>query len=87
MIRLTTLAGRVADITGGTDAVGRVKHFIEFGASLYVPWIVEAEVETLRSYLGDLASRMHLPPFMVPDEPQAFPPARQICRGRQRTVS
>jgi NAD(P)-dependent dehydrogenase (short-subunit alcohol dehydrogenase family) len=37
-----------------------VKHFLGLGVSVHVPWIVEDEVEALRSYLGDLAGGVHL---------------------------
>ncbi len=53
-----SLEGRVAILTGGTGALGRavVRHFARAGARIHVPWIVESEVETFRSELGDLAS-------------------------------
>ncbi len=56
------LEERVAVITGGTGALGRgvVKTFLELGASVHVPWIVEEEVGLLEDTLGSLASKVGL---------------------------
>ncbi len=49
------LQDRVAIITGGTGALGRAVagHFLESGAKIAIPWIVEAEVPLLRERAGN----------------------------------
>jgi NAD(P)-dependent dehydrogenase (short-subunit alcohol dehydrogenase family) len=51
---MALLANRVAIITGGTGALGRAvaERFLEEGAKVAVPWIVEAEVPLLEQRLG-----------------------------------
>jgi NAD(P)-dependent dehydrogenase (short-subunit alcohol dehydrogenase family) len=48
------LENRVAMITGGTGALGRAvaDHFIDAGARLAIPWVVEPEVPMLKQRLG-----------------------------------
>jgi NAD(P)-dependent dehydrogenase (short-subunit alcohol dehydrogenase family) len=49
------LENRVAMITGGTGALGRAvaDHFIDAGARLAIPWVVEPEVPMLKQRLGN----------------------------------
>ncbi len=48
------LENRVAIITGGTGALGRAvtEYFLESGAKVAVPWVVDAEVPMLQQRLG-----------------------------------
>src|SRR5579883_3508612 len=48
------LKNRVAVITGGTGALGRAvsERFLEEGARIAVPWIVEAEVPLFNNRIG-----------------------------------
>jgi NAD(P)-dependent dehydrogenase (short-subunit alcohol dehydrogenase family) len=48
------LENRVAMITGGTGALGRAvaEYFVESGARLAIPWVVEPEVPMLKQRLG-----------------------------------
>jgi NAD(P)-dependent dehydrogenase (short-subunit alcohol dehydrogenase family) len=56
------LGNRVAIISGGTGALGRAvsEHFLESGARVAIPWIVEAEVPLLKQRLGDRLSEANL---------------------------
>jgi NAD(P)-dependent dehydrogenase (short-subunit alcohol dehydrogenase family) len=49
------LENRVAIITGGTGALGRAvaDHFVDAGARVAIPWVVEPEVPMLKKRLGD----------------------------------
>src|SRR3984893_1372920 len=49
------LENRVAIISGGTGALGRAvsEYFLESGARVAVPWVVEPEVPLLKKRLGD----------------------------------
>jgi NAD(P)-dependent dehydrogenase (short-subunit alcohol dehydrogenase family) len=49
------LENRVAIISGGTGALGRAvaEHFVESGARVAIPWVVEPEVPLLKKRLGD----------------------------------
>jgi NAD(P)-dependent dehydrogenase (short-subunit alcohol dehydrogenase family) len=49
------LKGRVAIITGGTGALGRAvtENFLRNGATVAIPYVVDAEVPMLRSRLGN----------------------------------
>lgn len=64
------MADRVALVTGGTGALGRavVRRFIEASYPVHVPWVVESEVDELRSYLGDAAGGLTLHEADVTDE-------------------
>ncbi len=52
---MASLDNRVAVVTGGTGALGRAvsEHFLECGAKLAVPYIVDEEVPLLRQRLGN----------------------------------
>ncbi len=56
------LGNRVAIISGGTGALGRAvsEHFLESGARVAIPWVVEAEVPLLQQRLGDRFSEANL---------------------------
>jgi NAD(P)-dependent dehydrogenase (short-subunit alcohol dehydrogenase family) len=56
------LENRVAIITGGTGALGRAvtEHFLESGARVAIPYIVDAEVPLLQKRLGSRASDQRL---------------------------
>lgn len=57
------LEGRVAVITGGTGALGRgvVRVFVEAGARVHVPWIVEEEREAMEGEIrGFPSGSVHL---------------------------
>jgi NAD(P)-dependent dehydrogenase (short-subunit alcohol dehydrogenase family) len=56
------LENRVAIISGGTGALGRAvsEHFLESGARVAIPWVVEAEVPLLQQRLGDRFSEANL---------------------------
>lgn len=56
------LENRVAIITGGTGALGRAvaEHFLESGARVAIPYIVDAEVPLLQKRLGNRASDQRL---------------------------
>lgn len=49
-------------VTGGTGALGRavVARFSRDGATVHVPWVMEAEVPELKQQLGGLAGRVRL---------------------------
>ena len=49
------LENRVAIITGGTGALGRAvaDYFVDSGARVAIPWVVEPEVPMLKKRLGD----------------------------------
>jgi NAD(P)-dependent dehydrogenase (short-subunit alcohol dehydrogenase family) len=49
------LENRVAIISGGTGALGRAvaEYFVDSGARVAIPWVVEPEVPLLRKRLGD----------------------------------
>jgi len=49
------LENRVAIISGGTGALGRAvaDYFVESGARIAIPWVVEPEVPLLKKRLGD----------------------------------
>src|SRR5579864_2860289 len=49
------LENRVAIISGGTGALGRAvaQYFVESGARVAIPWVVEPEVPMLKKRLGD----------------------------------
>jgi NAD(P)-dependent dehydrogenase (short-subunit alcohol dehydrogenase family) len=49
------LENRVAIISGGTGALGRAvaDHFVDAGARLAIPWVVEPEVPMLKQRLGN----------------------------------
>ena len=49
------LENRVAIISGGTGALGRAvaDYFVESGARVAIPWVVEPEVPLLKKRLGD----------------------------------
>jgi NAD(P)-dependent dehydrogenase (short-subunit alcohol dehydrogenase family) len=59
---MKSLENRVAIISGGTGALGRAvsEHFIESGARVAIPWVVEAEVPLLEQRLGDRFSEANL---------------------------
>ena len=65
------LENRVAVVTGGTGALGRavVALLVDLGASVWVPWIEEAEIEPLEERLGGDTSRVHLLRADVSREP------------------
>ena len=52
------LENRVAIISGGTGALGRAvaDYFVESGARVAIPWVVEPEVPLLKKRLGDRCS-------------------------------
>jgi NAD(P)-dependent dehydrogenase (short-subunit alcohol dehydrogenase family) len=52
------LENRVAIISGGTGALGRAvaDYFVESGARVAIPWVVEPEVPLLKKRLGDRLS-------------------------------
>lgn len=52
------LENRVAIISGGTGALGRAvaDYFVESGAQVAIPWVVEPEVPLLKKRLGDRCS-------------------------------
>ncbi len=52
---MDTLKGRAAIITGGTGALGRAvtEHFIREGASVAIPYVVDAEVPMLQARLKE----------------------------------
>lgn len=56
------LENRVAIITGGTGALGRAvaEHFLESGARVAIPYIVDAEVPLLRERIGNRFGEQHL---------------------------
>jgi NAD(P)-dependent dehydrogenase (short-subunit alcohol dehydrogenase family) len=56
------LENRVAIITGGTGALGRAvaEHFLESGARVAIPYIVDAEVPLLQKRLGNRFGEQHL---------------------------
>ena len=49
-------------VTGGTGALGRavVARFARDGATVHVPWVVEAEVQEIEQQLGAAFQRVHL---------------------------
>src|SRR5271163_951219 len=49
------LENRIAIITGGTGALGRAvaEHFLENGAKVAIPYIVDPEVPMLKARLGN----------------------------------
>jgi NAD(P)-dependent dehydrogenase (short-subunit alcohol dehydrogenase family) len=49
------LENRVAIISGGTGALGRAvaEYFVQSGARVAIPWVVEPEVPMLKKRLGD----------------------------------
>jgi len=57
-----SLKDRVALVTGGTGALGRavVKHLVNSGARVHVPWIMPEEVEQLYAFLGADATKVRL---------------------------
>jgi NAD(P)-dependent dehydrogenase (short-subunit alcohol dehydrogenase family) len=63
---------RTVLITGGTGALGRavVKHFVEHGSVVHVPWIAEPEVAELRALLGAAFPRVVLHRYDVTSESQ-----------------
>lgn len=65
------LQDRVAIITGGTGALGRATaaHFLESGAKVAIPWIVDVEVPMLEERVGKRpASQLMLKRADVGDE-------------------
>jgi NAD(P)-dependent dehydrogenase (short-subunit alcohol dehydrogenase family) len=56
------LENRVAIITGGTGALGRAvaEHFLESGARVAIPYIVDAEVPLLQKRLGNRFGEQNL---------------------------
>lgn len=56
------LENRVAIITGGTGALGRAvaEHFLESGARVAIPYIVDAEVPLLQKRIGNRFGDQHL---------------------------
>ncbi len=56
------LENRVAIITGGTGALGRAvaEHFLESGARVAIPYIVDAEVPLLHKRIGNRFGEQHL---------------------------
>jgi NAD(P)-dependent dehydrogenase (short-subunit alcohol dehydrogenase family) len=68
------LKNRVAVITGGTGALGRAvsERFLEEGARIAVPWIVEAEVPLFNDRMGSrfASSDIFLSKVDVSDEQQ-----------------
>jgi NAD(P)-dependent dehydrogenase (short-subunit alcohol dehydrogenase family) len=68
------LKNRVAVITGGTGALGRAvsERFLEEGAGVAVPWIVEAEVPLFNDRMGNrfTSSNISLSKVDVGDEQQ-----------------
>jgi NAD(P)-dependent dehydrogenase (short-subunit alcohol dehydrogenase family) len=56
------LENRVAIITGGSGALGRAvaNHFVESGARVAIPWVVEAEVPLVQKRLGSRGSDANL---------------------------
>jgi len=63
---------RTVLITGGTGALGRavVKHFLDTGSAVHVPWIVESEVKELQSLMGAEFPRVFLHRCDVTSEEQ-----------------
>jgi len=56
------LENRVAIISGGTGALGRAvaEYFLESGARVAIPWVVEPEVPLLKQRLGDRFSEANV---------------------------
>jgi NAD(P)-dependent dehydrogenase (short-subunit alcohol dehydrogenase family) len=68
------MTGRVAIVSGGTGALGQsvTSRLLSSGATVWVPYIVPAELEVLKSRLGSSAgTRLHCIHADVTDE-QAF---------------
>lgn len=68
------MTGRVAIVSGGTGALGQsvTSRLLSSGATVWVPYIVPAELEALKSRLGSSAgTRLHCIHADVTDE-QAF---------------
>ena len=65
-----SLQDKVVLVTGGTGALGQAitKHFVDGGARVHVPWIVEKEVEYLKKHLGGGFVRVTLHAADVTDE-------------------
>lgn len=63
-------SNRVAIVTGGTGAVGRVvtREFVEAGATVVVPYRSEAAFARLRVELGDLSARLEGQEADITDE-------------------
>ncbi len=74
------MSSRTVLVTGGTGALGRavVEHFVENGASVHVPWVVEAEVDELRGVLGKEFTRVRLYRSDVTAEPSVSALFRDI---------
>jgi NAD(P)-dependent dehydrogenase (short-subunit alcohol dehydrogenase family) len=63
------LAGRIALVTGGSGALGQaiVLRLLADGATVWVPWIVEAERQALDARVGGARERVTLVPADVTD--------------------
>src|SRR5437016_4835379 len=78
---MTSLENRIAIITGGTGALGRAvaERFVDLGAKLAVPWIVEAEVPLLNQQIGGRAGeKLFLLKSDVTDEAQVASTVDQV---------
>ncbi|MBI4420850.1 MAG: SDR family oxidoreductase [Gemmatimonadetes bacterium] len=65
------MSRRTVLVTGGTGALGRavVRQFAAAGHSVHVPWVVKAELDGFRDYLGSAVSAVQLCETDVTSEP------------------
>jgi NAD(P)-dependent dehydrogenase (short-subunit alcohol dehydrogenase family) len=81
------VTGRVAVVTGGTGALGTsvCRRFLEAGATVWVPYRVEAEWDALRAGLpGPWRERAHGAPVEVTDEGALGDLVRRILAAHGR---
>lgn len=80
------LENRVALITGGTGSLGRavVRRLLAAGAAVHTTWVVEREVDELRTFLGDAADKVGMHKADVTDADHMERVAAAVVRRDSR---